>query len=111
MVARFTVICARVLHDQGLHARIPGDQSRLQASTAEARDGHLLRIMRPKYGLPGRVFSASAQSMALVRSDVSVRGKGFCSVAAACEPGPLSMRPEAALDNRGMPARADESGC
>jgi hypothetical protein len=34
--------------EQGPHARVPSAQSRLQASTAEARDSHLLRINAPE---------------------------------------------------------------
>jgi hypothetical protein len=81
-----TVIGARVLHDQGLHARVTCDQSRLQASTTEARDSHLLRINAPEIraaltGILGqRPVNGFGEIRCLgLRERLSLRGRGMCT--------------------------------
>ena len=66
------VLCMTTVFTRG----IVRDAQRLQAAAAPSRERDLRGSMRPKYGLPARSFSASAQSIASVRSDASVRGAG-----------------------------------
>ena len=74
--------------------------------------------MRPKNGLPDRAFSASAQSIASVRSDAFVRGGSESGPAVPRDAARAAERParsgcgrSRSRDSRARRSRADATGC